>query len=123
MGTGGNEHAKAHYEATNLPLAVKLGTITAEGQADVYSYPEGNMVRDPWLEQHLVRWGIEMGRMRKTERTMAELEVDLQYNYEYERIQEQGQEHQPLFGPGFTGLTNLGIPPCTNTTERFDSKS
>ena len=30
-GTGGNEHAKEHYEATKYPLVVKLGTITPDG--------------------------------------------------------------------------------------------
>lgn len=29
-GTGGNNHAVSHYEVTNYPLAVKLGTITAD---------------------------------------------------------------------------------------------
>ena len=36
--------------------AVKLGTITAEGKADVYSYAEDNMVNDPQLQKHLVRF-------------------------------------------------------------------
>jgi ubiquitin carboxyl-terminal hydrolase 5/13 len=51
-GSGGNEHAVAHYRATGsaFPLAVKLGTITAAG-ADVYSYApeEDDMVEDPHL--------------------------------------------------------------------------
>jgi ubiquitin carboxyl-terminal hydrolase 5/13 len=29
-GTGGNDHALEHYNETNYPLAVKLGTITAD---------------------------------------------------------------------------------------------
>lgn len=29
-GTGGNNHALEHYEETKYPLAVKLGTITAD---------------------------------------------------------------------------------------------
>ena len=36
--------------------AVKLGTITAEGKADVYSYAEDNMVNDPQLQKHLVKY-------------------------------------------------------------------
>lgn len=42
-GTGGNGHAAEFYNETKYPLAVKLGTITADG-ADVYSYPEDDMV-------------------------------------------------------------------------------
>ena len=30
-GSGGNEHALAHYRETGRPLAVKLGTITPDG--------------------------------------------------------------------------------------------
>lgn len=36
-----------------FPLAVKLGTITADGKADVYSYTEDEMVIDPNLVRHL----------------------------------------------------------------------
>ncbi len=32
-GTGGNNHAMEHYQETNYPLAVKLGTITADLEA------------------------------------------------------------------------------------------
>lgn len=32
-GTGGNDHAVNHYNATGYPLAVKLGTITADLEA------------------------------------------------------------------------------------------
>lgn len=32
-GTGGNNHAIEHYEQTKFPLAVKLGTITADLEA------------------------------------------------------------------------------------------
>jgi ubiquitin carboxyl-terminal hydrolase 5/13 len=32
-GAGGNGHGLAHFESTGHPLAVKLGTITAEGSA------------------------------------------------------------------------------------------
>lgn len=44
-GSGGNNHAVEHYEQTKYPLAVKLGTITKEGKADVFSYAEDDMVR------------------------------------------------------------------------------
>ena len=39
----------------SLNQAVKLGTITPDGKADIYSYDEDNMVLDPNLKQHLVR--------------------------------------------------------------------
>uniref|UniRef100_W5MM90 Ubiquitin carboxyl-terminal hydrolase n=1 Tax=Lepisosteus oculatus TaxID=7918 RepID=W5MM90_LEPOC len=63
-GSGGNNHALLHYQQTNYPLAVKLGTITPDG-ADVYSYEEDEMVLDPKLPEHLAHWGIDMMTMEK----------------------------------------------------------
>ncbi|KEH38824.1 ubiquitin carboxyl-terminal hydrolase [Medicago truncatula] len=40
--------------------------------------------------------------------TTAEKELDQNTNFEWNRIQESGQEVEPIFGPGYTGLVNLG---------------
>jgi len=56
-----------HYDRTRYPLAVKLGTITPDG-ADVYSYPEDDMVLDPLLHQHLAHFGINIAEMTKVRR-------------------------------------------------------
>ena len=60
-GSGGNNHAVEHYKSGNGggPLAVKLGTITRDGKADVFSYEEDDMVLDPYIEKHLEHFGIE----------------------------------------------------------------
>ena len=63
-GSGGNNHAVEHFEKTQFPLAVKLGTITPDG-ADVYSYAEDDMVDDPLLSKHLAHWGIDIMAMEK----------------------------------------------------------
>jgi hypothetical protein len=47
------------------PLAVKLGTITKDGKADVFSYDEDNMVEDPNLIVHLAHFGINIAQMEK----------------------------------------------------------
>ncbi|XP_006757624.1 PREDICTED: ubiquitin carboxyl-terminal hydrolase 5 isoform X2 [Myotis davidii] len=107
-GSGGNNHAAEHYRETGYPLAVKLGTITPDG-ADVYSYDEDDMVLDPNLAEHLSHFGINMLRMQKTDKTMTELEIDMNQRIgEWELIQESGVSLKPLFGPGYTGIRNLG---------------
>ncbi|KAJ8268363.1 hypothetical protein COCON_G00135350 [Conger conger] len=107
-GSGGNNHALAHFQQTGYPLAVKLGTITPDG-ADVYSYEEDDMVLDSKLPEHLSHFGIDMMTMEKTERTMTELEIAANQRMgEWEVIQESGATLQPLTGPGFTGMSNLG---------------
>ncbi|KAI9184975.1 hypothetical protein LWI28_003035 [Acer negundo] len=108
-GTGGNNHAIEHYKETGYPLAVKLGTITADLEvADVFSYPEDDAVLDPLLAQHLAFFGIDFSSLKKTEMTTAERELDQNTNFDWNRIQESGQGVEPLFGPGYTGLVNLG---------------
>ncbi|XP_074015224.1 ubiquitin carboxyl-terminal hydrolase 5 isoform X5 [Numenius arquata] len=107
-GSGGNNHAVEHYRETGYPLAVKLGTITPDG-ADVYSYDEDDMVLDPNLAEHLAHFGIDMLKMQKTDKTMTELEIDMNQRIgEWELIQESGVQLKPLYGPGYTGIRNLG---------------
>ena len=45
--------------------------------ADVYSYApdENDMVEDPLLAEHLSHWGIDVMRLEKTEKSMAELQA------------------------------------------------
>lgn len=108
-GSGGNNHAVEHFETVKYPLAVKLGTITKEGKADVYSYMEDDMVEDPKLGEHLAHWGINIATMEKTEKSMVELELDLNQKIgEWAALQESGGKLQPVYGPGFTGMVNLG---------------
>jgi len=49
---------------------VKLGTITAEGEASIYCYSCNNDVKDEFLAQHLIYLGINVSDQRKTEKTV-----------------------------------------------------
>lgn len=110
-GTGGTGAALKHFVDTGskYPLAVKLGTITPQG-ADVFSYAndENDMVLDPYLSEHLAHWGINMQQQHKTEKTMTELQIALNSSYNFSKITESGSDLQPLHGPGYVGLQNLG---------------
>jgi len=83
-GSGGCGAALQHFQDTGgiFPLCVKLGTITPDG-ADVFSYAddESDMVIDPKLSEHLAHWGINMMAMKKTAKTMAELNVAFNASY------------------------------------------
>lgn len=108
-GTGGNDHAVEHYRKTGYPLAVKLGTITRDGKADVYSYAEDDMVEDPNLAIHLAHWGINIMQMEKTEKSMVELEIEANKKFgDLIAFQEGSNKLSPMYGPGYTGLINLG---------------
>lgn len=103
----GNEHAAAHYEKTKYPLAVKIGTVTPDS-AEVYSYDENDMVLDPLLTEHLAHFGIDRSKLTKTDKTMAELTVDTNSKFQFNRITEAGKDLVAAAGPGLTGMKNLG---------------
>lgn len=110
-GSGGSGAALKHFEATGsmYPLCVKLGTITANG-ADVWSYApdEDCLVTDPLLAEHLSHWGIDIMKLEKTDKSMLEMEGDLNYSYDWSKMMEGSETMQSLNGPGYIGLQNIG---------------
>jgi len=110
-GSGGSGAALKHFEATGstYPLCVKLGTITANG-ADVWSYApdEDCLVTDPLLAEHLSHWGIDIMKLEKTDKSMLEMEGDLNYSYDWSKMMEGSETLQSLHGPGYIGLQNIG---------------
>ncbi len=100
-GLGGNGHGLKHWEETRHPVAVKLGTITAEGTAgtvhipsflnprpcrtedirvDIFCYVCNDSKLDPELALHLSTFGINIQSQIKTEKTVTEL-VCLPFGY------------------------------------------
>ncbi|RMX64099.1 hypothetical protein DD238_006908 [Peronospora effusa] len=110
-GSGGCGAALTHFKETGeiYPLAVKLGTITAEG-GDVYSYArdEDDMVKNPHLAKHLHHFGINVNNLRKTDKSMNELQVGLNLSYEFEAVTEAGKKLVPVSGAEYMGFKNLG---------------
>ncbi|XP_005146978.1 ubiquitin carboxyl-terminal hydrolase 13 [Melopsittacus undulatus] len=105
-GSGGNGHATEHYKETGYPLAVKLGTISPDG-ADVYSFDEEEPVLDPHIAKHLAHFGIDMLQMQVTENGLRDNDIKPRVS-EWEVIQEAGVKLKPMYGPGYTGMKNLG---------------
>ena len=75
-GLAGNGHALKHAESSSHAVAVKLGTITPEGQADVYCYGCDDSKLDLKLAAHLANFGINVATQEKTQKTMTELVSD-----------------------------------------------
>jgi len=107
-GVGGNSHALAHSEEFGHGVAVKLGSITPEGSADVYCYKCDEERIDNDLATHLANWGIVLSERKKTEKSLTELQIEQNLRWEFSMTTEDGKELSPLFGPGLTGLKNLG---------------
>ncbi|KAI9836844.1 MAG: hypothetical protein M1819_001009 [Sarea resinae] len=107
-GVGGNSHGLAHSDSSHHPVAVKLGSITPEGTADIYCYACNEERTDPELAAHLAHWGINIAEREKTEKSLTELQIEQNLKWEFSMTTEDGKELKPLFGHGLTGLKNLG---------------
>ncbi|KAL6305707.1 ubiquitin carboxyl-terminal hydrolase 14 [Sparassis latifolia] len=107
-GLGGNGHGLQHYEETQHPVSVKLGTITPEGGADIYCYVCNDAKLDPELAAHLAAFGINVQTQTKTEKSMTELQIEHNLKFDFSLTGEDGKALEPVFGPGLTGLSNLG---------------
>lgn len=107
-GVGGNSHALAHSNESGHCVAVKLGSITPEGSADVYCYSCDDERIDENLGAHLENWGIILSERQKTEKSLTEMQIEQNLRWEFSMTTEDGKELAPLFGPGLTGLKNLG---------------
>jgi len=107
-GVGGNSHGVQHFDATHHPVSVKLGSITPDGAADVFCYAHNDDQLDPDLASHLAHWGINIAERQKTEKSLTEMQIEQNLRWEFNMTSEDGKELKPLFGPGLTGLKNLG---------------
>ncbi|KAJ1723015.1 ubiquitin C-terminal hydrolase Ubp14 [Coemansia erecta] len=107
-GSGGNNHAIEHFESTGHRVSIKLGTITPEGTADAYCYVCDDNKVDPHLATHLQVFGISVSAQHKTEKSVAELQLEQNLKFDFSMTTADGTQLQPVAGPGLTGLRNLG---------------
>lgn len=107
-GIGGNSHGLRHTDLTKHAVAVKLGSLTPEGTADVYCYTCNDERSDPGLTDHLAHWGINIADREKTEKSLTEMQIEHNLKWDFSMTTEDGKKMKPLFGEDFTGLKNLG---------------
>lgn len=84
----GNGHAISHYESTMHPIAVKMGTITPEGKADIHCYacdndPKYNYgdICDNDLAIHLSNLGIDIKTQEKTIKSLMEMDLEVNQSF------------------------------------------
>lgn len=108
--TPGNSHALSHYEVSNHPVAIKLGSLSGRDRDnyDAYCYQCNDEVKVPKLEQYLQRYGIDFNKSEKTEKNLVELNLDQNLNWQFQLEAEDGGKLTPVFGSNLTGLSNLG---------------
>ncbi|KAL0069328.1 ubiquitin C-terminal hydrolase Ubp14 [Marasmius tenuissimus] len=126
-GVEGNSHGLAHFELTRdtgevHPISVKLGTVTAEGNADIYCYICNDSKLDPELAKHLANFGIRVETQTKTEKSMTELQIEHNLKYDFSMTGDDGNILEPMFGRGLTGLRNLGNRQTAFSLSAFQKK-
>ncbi|KAL1902059.1 ubiquitin C-terminal hydrolase Ubp14 [Ceratocystis pirilliformis] len=107
-GVDGNSHGLAHATESGHGVAVKLGSITPEGNADVYCYKCDEERIDRNLAAHLANWGIKLADRQKTEKSLTELQIEQNLRWDFSMTTSDGLQLLPIFGAGLTGLKNLG---------------
>ncbi|KAK5713834.1 ubiquitin C-terminal hydrolase Ubp14 [Elasticomyces elasticus] len=91
----GSNHAINHTTSTSHPVAVKLGSLTADGGADIYCYACDEERVDPELVAHLLHWGVDIEGRVKTEKSMTEMNVEQNLTWEFRMTDEKGVELRP----------------------------
>ncbi|KAI1340175.1 hypothetical protein F5Y15DRAFT_50465 [Xylariaceae sp. FL0016] len=107
-GAKGHSHGLSHFQESNHPFAIQVGSITPDGTAEAFCYDCGDAKVDPNLVPHLAHWGIDVAGRVKTERSVTERQLDENIRWEFNMTTEDGDKLLPLFGPSLTGLKNLG---------------
>lgn len=113
VGIDGHSHALKHFEEhPDHSLAVKLGSLS-DVSADVYCYACDDEVKfanqDEWRNL-LAHWNIDLKDKVAQEKTLVELQVEQNMNWDFQMVDSQGHELQHLqsskeYG---CGLINLG---------------
>ncbi|SCU80354.1 LADA_0B06810g1_1 [Lachancea dasiensis] len=113
VGIEGQSHALKHFE--NHPdhaLAVKLGSLS-NSSSDVYCYSCDDEVQiadlDKWVKL-LAHWGINIQDKVAQEKTLVELQVEQNMNWDFQMVDSQGHElaHLKSSKEYGCGLINLG---------------
>lgn len=113
IGIEGHSHALAHYKTYNdHPLAVKLGSLS-NSTFDIYCYSCDDEVKfkdTQVLKDTLFKYGIDVENKVADEKTLVELQVEQNMNWDFQMVDEKGRElthlePSPELG---CGLINLG---------------
>lgn len=105
----GNSHALAHFELSGHAVAAKLGSLSSdEGKCDCYCYKCNDEVKVPGLSSKLSSFGIDLNQAVKSEKSLVELNLETNKNWQFNLDGNDGEKLSPVFGPGLTGMKNLG---------------
>lgn len=106
----GNSHALAHASSSGHHVAVKLGSLSADNEdsCDCYCYQCNDEVKVPHLAEKLLAFGVDLASAVKSEKSLVEMNLDTNKSWQFNLEGDDGERLVPVFGPGLTGMQNLG---------------
>lgn len=111
-GTGGNSHGVGHYESTKHSVAVKLGTLGGKEEPSAYCYICNNDVKVENIKEVLKSFNIDVDKMRKTEKTINQMSLEVNLNFELSQAFEAKEQLSLLSQIDsknyFWGIDNIG---------------
>ncbi|QHS71621.1 ubiquitin-specific protease UBP14 [Saccharomyces paradoxus] len=113
IGIDGHSHALDHYRSNNNhPLAIKLGSLSSS-TCDLYCYACDDETRFPDnvnLGSALQIYGINIQEKIADEKTLIQLQVEQNENWQFRMVDSSGKEFEKLFPSKDygCGLINLG---------------
>ncbi|RUS28665.1 hypothetical protein BC938DRAFT_481615 [Jimgerdemannia flammicorona] len=125
---GGNGHGLQHFEETRHAVSCKLGTITPEGTAgercaDLLGERRIlGRIGHGWLMRAIVKrvstqrsaFALQISTVipamtsARTRIWPSILQLEQNLKFDFSMTLEDGRQLEPLFGPGYTGLKNMG---------------
>lgn len=108
-GSGGNNHGINHYKSSMHPISIKVGTLGGESIPSAYCYICDDDVNVPDIAKTLLIFGIEINKMSKTEKTINEMSLEYNLNFELSKNFERDEQLVKLddsLKPN--GLINIG---------------
>lgn len=107
-GVPGNTHALEHSDETGHFIAIKLGSLTKEIQ-DIYCYKCNEEVSIANILEILLNYfNINLNEFKQSEKGLLELQIEQNLEWDFNLKNSKGEDLKKLFGPGLTGLKNLG---------------
>ncbi|XDT40991.1 Zinc finger UBP-type profile [Nakaseomyces glabratus] len=121
VGIEGHSHALEHFKSKNDHcLAIKLGSLSSSS-FDLYCYACDDEVKFndlQVLKTTLAKYGIDMDKKSADEKTLVELQVEQNMNWDFKMVDEKGQQLKQLNASQELGcgLINLGNSCYLNST-------
>ncbi|KAK3316960.1 hypothetical protein B0H66DRAFT_535198 [Apodospora peruviana] len=108
-GADGNSHGMAHYEETGHGVAIKLGSLSEDRVPDIWCYTCNEDRIHNNIMAFLRNKGLNPAHRQSTEKSQIEMNIEQNFGgFNFSMTGGDGTESTPLFGPGLTGLRNLG---------------